>query len=215
MLSESKKKLVIIGNGEFASVAFDYFSQDSDYQVVGFSIGSTYIAGPLFRGLPLMPLSQVVKHFSPESHYFYVAISYTQMNAVREQKYVDMVRLGYSPASYISSKAFISTSASLGEHLFIMEHVSIQPKVVISQNSVIWSGSQICHSVFMGQSVFVGANATIAGLSHIGDYSLVGAGSVISERVKVARNTLVGAGAVVIRDSDEGQVLIGNPAREK
>ena len=47
---EKKHKLVIVGDSAFAEVAYEYFSWDSDYEVVGFSVEkeSVWIArGPL------------------------------------------------------------------------------------------------------------------------------------------------------------------------
>ena len=41
--NEDKKKLVIVGAGEFAEIAYEYFTYDSDYEVVGFAVEKAYI----------------------------------------------------------------------------------------------------------------------------------------------------------------------------
>ncbi len=37
------KKLVLIGAGEFAEIAYEYFTYDSSYEVVGFSVEKEYL----------------------------------------------------------------------------------------------------------------------------------------------------------------------------
>lgn len=35
---KKEKKLVIVGSGEFAEIAYEYFTYDSEYEVVGFAV---------------------------------------------------------------------------------------------------------------------------------------------------------------------------------
>ena len=38
-----KNKLIIFGNTEFAEIAYEYFTHDSDYEVVAFCVHREYI----------------------------------------------------------------------------------------------------------------------------------------------------------------------------
>ena len=79
------KRLVIIGNGEIAAMAHQYFAHDSAYEVVGFSIGAEYIQSDQFEGLPLVSLEALTARFAPDTHDAFVAIGDTQLNRVRRR----------------------------------------------------------------------------------------------------------------------------------
>lgn len=44
------KKLLIIGAGETASIAYDYFTNDSEYEVVGFAVEKKYYSDNINMG---------------------------------------------------------------------------------------------------------------------------------------------------------------------
>ena len=56
---EKTKKLVIIGDSAFAEVAYECFTHDSEYEVVGFSVESAYIKKSELFGLPIIPFEQL------------------------------------------------------------------------------------------------------------------------------------------------------------
>ena len=57
-------RLVIFGNRVYAEIVWDYFSRDSDYEVVGFTVDADYISETTFCGLPVVPFEEVEKYFS-------------------------------------------------------------------------------------------------------------------------------------------------------
>ena len=52
------KQLVIFGTAEMAKLAHYYFLNDSDYQVVAFTVDDEYASEKEFLGLPLVPFTQ-------------------------------------------------------------------------------------------------------------------------------------------------------------
>lgn len=52
------KKLVIVGIGETAKLAYEYFSYDSDYDVIAFAADTTYIeSNSELNGLPVVDIN--------------------------------------------------------------------------------------------------------------------------------------------------------------
>ena len=49
------RRLVLIGAGELALIANEYFSHDSDYEVVAFCVDREYLNEPELEGLPVIP----------------------------------------------------------------------------------------------------------------------------------------------------------------
>ena len=54
-MSKEKEKLIIIGAGEFAEIAYEYFTYDSHYEIVAFSVEKDYIKNKNLLGLPVVP----------------------------------------------------------------------------------------------------------------------------------------------------------------
>src|ERR1700722_2688696 len=96
-----KRPLVIVGNGEIASMAFEYFLRDSDYEPVGFAIGADFIRSETFEGLPLISLEQMTERWKPGEVSAFVAIGDAQLNRVRARHYALVKQLGYEIASYV------------------------------------------------------------------------------------------------------------------
>ena len=94
------KKLVIIGDSAFAEVAYEYFTHDSEYEVVGFAIESAYLKKNELFGLPIVPFEQIEEHFNPGEVAFYAALVYTQLNRLRTRLY-QATKAKHIPTKYV------------------------------------------------------------------------------------------------------------------
>ena len=61
-----KKPLVIFGTGDIAQLAHYYFSHDSDYEVVAFTVDAAYVKEPTFLNLPVVPFESVAQSHAPD-----------------------------------------------------------------------------------------------------------------------------------------------------
>jgi sugar O-acyltransferase (sialic acid O-acetyltransferase NeuD family) len=204
---------VLIGAGEFAQIACEYFQHDSDYEVVGFSVEQAYMATPTLAGLPVVPYEELQSHYPPGEVDAYVAIPSSQLNRLRTRFYLDAKSRGYRLASYVSSRAFVWRNAEIGENSFIFEGNVIQPFVRIGNNCILWSGNHVGHRTVFEDHVFVASHAVISGYCRIGESSFLGVNSTFNDRVTVARDNVIGSGALVVRDTEPGRIYVGAPAR--
>ena len=60
------KNLIIFGNAEIAELAHFYFTNDSDYRVVGFTVDDEFVKKDFFLDLPVIPFSEIVNNFPPQ-----------------------------------------------------------------------------------------------------------------------------------------------------
>ena len=95
------KKLLIIGAGEFAEIAWQYFTYDSEYSVVGFVAERDYITNESIFDLPVIELEKIEDYFTTEDVWVHIAISSTKLNQVRERLFYDIEK-GYRFASYVA-----------------------------------------------------------------------------------------------------------------
>ncbi len=206
------EKIVIIGDGEFAEIAYQYFTYDSPYEVVAFSVEKLFLKKNELFGLPVVPFEELEQLYNPTDYKVFVAVTYTQLNRVRARLYKEAKKKGYSAVSYISSKAFVWKNAKIGENCFIFENNVIQYHAEIGDNVVIWSGTNVGHRSKIKDNCFISILVAIAGCSEIGENCFLGVNSCLSDHVKIAPDCIIGAGSVVIADTHKGRVYVGNPA---
>lgn len=203
------RKLVLIGDSAFAEVAYEYFTHDSEYEVVAFAVERAYLKREELFGLPVVPFEELPSRFPPEGHEFYAALVYTQSNALRTRLYEAAKEMGYRPASYVSPRAFVWRNVTLGEHCFIFEGNVIQPFARIGSNVVLWSGNHIGHHSLIGDHCFVSSHVVISGFVHIGPSCFLGVNSTFANNLNVGGRCVIGAGALVLGDVGEGETVVG------
>lgn len=209
------KKLVIVGAGEFAEIAYEYFSYDSNYEVVAFAVEEQYISKAELFGLPIVPFEKISVLYPTSDYYVFVALYYGKLNRTRTRLFNQCKKLGYRCASYISSKAFAWHNVQIGENTFIFEDNTLQHHVQIGNNVVLWSGNHVGHRTVIEDNCWITSHDVISGFCKIGKYSFIGVNATIGDEVELGEDTVFGAGAVTVKSLPEkGCVYVGNPIRK-
>lgn len=204
-----KLKLVIFGTGDIAQLAHFYFSEDSNYEVVAFAVDAAYLKTPAFCCLPVVAIEDVARLFPPQSHDFFVALSYTKLNALRKEKFLAVKAMGYKLASFISSQATVLSRIPTGENCFIFEDNTIQPFVTIGHNVTLWSGNHIGHHSVIGDHCFISSHVVISGGVEVGEQCFIGVNSTLRDHIKVGDRCVIGAGSLLLADAEAEGVYIG------
>jgi sugar O-acyltransferase (sialic acid O-acetyltransferase NeuD family) len=204
-----KKRIVIFGSGDIAQLAHYYFSIDSDYEVVAFTVDTSYLKEPSFCGLPVVPFEEVIEEFPPENNDFFVALSYSKLNEIRKEKFLAAKERGYKLASFISSRATVLNEANIGENCFIFEDNTIQPFVTIGNNVTLWSGNHIGHHSVIHDHTFIASHVVVSGGVEIGEQCFIGVNATLRDHIKIGEKCVVGAGALLLADAAPEGVYIG------
>lgn len=207
------RKIVIVGDGETAELAYEYFTHDSPHQVVAFSVEREYAKKESLFGLPVVHFEELEQQFSPADYSAFVAISYTQLNRVRARLYQETKRRGYPLVSYVSSRAFVWRNVEIGENCFILENNVLQYAVRIGNNVVLWSGNHVGHQTVIRDHTFVSSHVVISGYCDVGESCFLGVNSCIANNVAIGNDCLIGMGAVVNKNTEERKVYVGAPVR--
>lgn len=205
------KKVVIIGNTSNARLAKYFFTFDSEYDVVAFSVDGKYIKEERFEGLSVVSLENLVKEYPPDKYEAFVAVGYTNMNKIREKLYNDCKDKGYKMANYISSRCSYLSQHQPGDNCFILEDNTIQPFVKIGNNVVLWSGNHIGHDVTIEDNVFITSHVVVSGFVTIKNNCFLGVNATIRDGIIIAPETLVAAGAIIMKNTEPKGVYL--PAR--
>jgi sugar O-acyltransferase (sialic acid O-acetyltransferase NeuD family) len=208
------KNLLIVGAGEFAEIAWQYFTYDSEYSVVGFVVERDHITDEKVFDLPVIELEKIEESFSNEEVWVHIAISSTKLNRVRERIFFDLKRKGYRFANYVSSHSFVWNTVELGENIFIFENNVVQHGVKIGTGTVLWSGNHIGHRSEIGDFCFLSSHVVISGFCKIGIRCFFGVNASIADKVIIEKDTFVGLGSVINKSSSNpGAIITGNPAK--
>ena len=201
------KNLVLVGDSAFAEVAFAYFQQTNEYNVVGFSVEKEFLRSPKLCGLPVVPFETVETFFPPETHSIFVAIVYTELNRLRTRLMKQAKAKGYALARYISQQATISPNSEIGEQCFIFENNVVQPFTTISQNCILWSGNHLGHHSVLEENCFISSHVVISGFSRIKSNSFMGVNSSCADRITIAEDNWIGPNCCITKNTEVGQIF--------
>ncbi|MDC1263062.1 acetyltransferase [Planktomarina temperata] len=205
------KQIIIFGTGTLAQLADYYFTNDSDYQVIGFTEDDltsneedTYLDRPLYKW------SEVVAKFEPAQIDIFIAIGYKKTNTIRRTRFDQAKAAGFNLASYISSRA-INFATAIGDNCFILESNVLQPFSEIEDCVTMWSGNHLGHHSVLKQNCFITSHVVISGKCTIGQNSFIGVNASIHDNVKVGESCIIGAGAIVAQSCENRSVF--SPAK--
>ncbi len=204
-----KTPLVIFGAGDIAELADFYFANDSGYEVVAFSVDGKYATDEVAFGRPLIPFEELERAYSPSDYSLFVALSYTQLNALRREKCKEARIKGYRLASYVSSRATVWRGFEPAENCFILEDNTIQPFARVGQNVTLWSGNHIGHHSRIGDHTFIASHVVVSGGVEIGEQCFIGVNATLRDHIRVGDRCVIGAGALVLNDAAPEGVYLG------
>jgi sugar O-acyltransferase (sialic acid O-acetyltransferase NeuD family) len=202
----SGRNVVIFGTGDFARVAEIYLREDSDFDVVAFTVDGSFAEHDRLNGLPVVPFEQLPDLHPPSEVAMFVAIGFSGVNKARAGVYERCKERGYELISYVNSRAARWGTLEIGDNCFVFEENVIQPNVRIGNDVILWSGNHIGHDSEIGDHCFVASHAVISGNVRIGPYCFVGVNATVRDGVTIAPECVIGAGALIMRDTEPGGV---------
>jgi sugar O-acyltransferase (sialic acid O-acetyltransferase NeuD family) len=202
-----KQKIIIFGTGDIAELADFYFTQDSEFEVAGFTVDESYMKQGEFRGRALVAFEHITEAFPPNQFGLFVAVSYVKLNALRAEKVATARAMGYRLASYLSSRATVFPGFERKENCFILEDNTIQPFAQVGSNVTLWSGNHIGHHSIIEDDVFMASHVVVSGGVRIGRGSFVGVNVTLRDHVTIGQKSVLGAGALVLEDQPDFSVV--------
>ncbi len=194
------RRIVIFGLEDFADIAYEYFTHDSAYEVVGFTVDRDFLDREETHGLPVIPFDELEAKFAPGDTDVYVAIVYGKLNRIREEICNRVKAKGFRLGSYVSSRAFVWHNATIGEHCFIFEDNTIQPYASIGNNVILWSGNHVGHHSRIGDHCFLTSQVVVSGWSSIGTHCFIGVNSTLANNTHVGDGCWINHGTCISGD---------------
>jgi acetyltransferase-like isoleucine patch superfamily enzyme len=197
------KKLVIYGTGSHAELVYAYFTKDSSYEVIAFTVGETYYKEEEKFGIPVFCFEEIEKHISPQEADIFVAVGPHSLNSVLEKLCIQAKEKGYQLASYCSSNNNLFLPI-FGENTFVDDASRFHPYVQLG-NGVTSIDSQFGHHSKIGDYSFISA-ALIGGNVTIEDHVFIGMGSIVKSGVHIGKGSFIGMGCIINKDVEPHSV---------
>lgn len=83
-------KIVIVGAGEFAQIAYEYFTHDSEHDVIGFCVEREYLTQTELFGLPITALEDMPQQYPTDDFLAFIGIPASDMNRLRKRLYTEV-----------------------------------------------------------------------------------------------------------------------------
>lgn len=110
--------------------------------------------------------------------------------------------------------AAVAADAEIGINTLIMQGCTVSAGARVGDHCVVLPNTVISHDARVDDGTMVGSNVSISGGVRIGRGCYVGSRSCFREGVRVGDGTLIGLGSVVLNDTPDDVVMVGNPARK-
>ncbi|PRM98204.1 acetyltransferase [Aliarcobacter cryaerophilus] len=198
-------KVIIFGIGQIAEIAHFYLTNDSEHEVVAFTVDKEFLEKEKFHDLPVIAYEELIEKYPPNEYKMFIPISYKKVNKLRVQKFADAKSKGYTCVSYISSKATYYNTP-VGDNCFIFENNVIQPFTKIGDNCILWSGNHIGHHTTIEDHCFLASHVVVSGNVTIGESSFLGVNCTIADNVIIGKSNVIGSSAVIFNDTDDNSV---------
>lgn len=201
-------KIVIFGAGKIADVAYYCIKNDSDHEIVAFTLDGQYLTETQKLGLPVVPFEEVESKYPPDAYEMFVAVGYQDLNRFRAQKYQEAKQKGYRLISYVSSRASNFGEVEVGDNCFVLEFAVIQPGATVGSNVFIWSGNHVGHHASVGDHCYIAGNVVISGSTKVEPYCFIGVSANLGHEITIGRESFIGAGSLVTKNVEPKSVYI-------
>jgi len=198
------KKVVIFGTSDFASQVSFYLNQDSDFEIVAYTVDAEYNQSKMFLGLPVVDFEEVHAIYPPSEYAMFVAIGYHKLNATRTSKFNEAKAKGYQFISYICSRNSYWNDLIVGENCFIMEGNIFMQSVRIADNVIIAVGNKVGHDSVIEENCFLTSNIMMGGFCTIKRNTFIGLSAVIRDKTTIEEKNILGAGAIILKNTKKG-----------
>ncbi|MEI6555572.1 MAG: acetyltransferase [Paludibacter sp.] len=197
------KKVVIFGVSDFASQVSFYLKQDSDFEIVAYTVDAEYNKTKTFLNLPVVDFEKVQEIYPPADYAMFVAIGYHKLNITRENKFKEAKAKGYELISYVCSRNSVWNDFETGENCFIMEGNIFMQNVKIGDNVIFAIGNKIGHDSVIEDNCFITSNVMMGGFCAIKKNSFIGLSTTIKDKTTIGEYNILGAGSIILKDTKD------------
>lgn len=192
-------KLILVGIGTNARLAYYFIQYHKLYDVIGFAVNQQYKNSDKLIDLPVYTLENLSEEVGHSNFKVFIDVLWNRLNSDRRYIYNYCIDKGYEMANLISPLAVLRSEIT-GNNIWIHDHVVIQHDTVIGSNTAIMQGTLIGANCKVGPHCFFGAHAILGGGSIVGEQSFIGIRATVFDGTIIGKKCIVGACTPVKRN---------------
>ncbi len=204
-----KKGLLILGCGGQGKIAYDCAQFLDNYKKIAFMADTLPDSPPFFDALVFNDDPKDYSALQKEYPDIFIAIG---NNAIRLEKSVFFMKLGFNLATLIHPMAYVSPYAKIGKGSIICVNAVVNTFAEIGISNIINTSAVIEHDCKLDDGVHISPNCSIAGNVKIGTKTWVGIGSCIINNLNIGNNCIIAAGSTVTQNIPNNVLAAGTPA---
>ena len=204
------KKIVLIGNGNYADTIRYYIDNFTDWELVAYADEFVEGKNSFHRELPFLNISYLPELYPNTDFEIVLGVGYHNMNNNRKRIYEKIKNMGYKLPNLIHPTVILNNT-KMGDANIIMSNCVFEPNAEMGSDIIMWDAVLIGHNTFIGNHSHFAAVSMIAGNCKVGECCFLGNHSTVKDGGVLADYTLVGASAYVAKNTNPYDVVV--PAR--
>lgn len=211
---EPKKEILLIGGGGHCKSVIEAIESEGKYAIAGI-IDSPEKVGQTVLGYPIIGSDKDFPEFLTKIPTVLITVGQLKSAVVRVKLFEQLKALGAEFPVIIAASAIVSKHAEVGEGTVILHQCVINAGAEIGANNIINTAAVLEHDSKTGNHCHISTGAFINGDCEIGNEVLIGSCAVLKQGLKIGNKAIIGAGSVVIKEVQQGSIVVGNPAKVK
>ncbi len=207
------KDILIYGIGGLGQIVVADMERYKSANPVAFVADREYCNIESLRGLPVVPLDEVVSKYPPENYDMLVAFGMGRLR-LRASLYQKAKDLGYTLANYISPGAFLDDrNYPMGDNNIILDGARIGFGGSLGSDNVIRQNVYIGHEFDIGNHNILSVGTVVGGRCRFGDLNYVALSVTIASNRVIGDECLIGMSSNVTKNIESYAKAYGNPAK--
>ncbi len=210
-LYKGKKKLLIIGAGEYSRVILEIFQLLGNAEEIGFIDDNRSLHGRSFAGIPVLGGSDLLAELIEQGfHHFIVSVGVPK---IRSLLFNRCLEAGLEPISAVHPRACVSGSAVIHPGAVVEAFSVIAVNAVVERGSFVTQNCSVSHDCVLQEFCHLAPGCHLGGSVNVGRGTLVGVGAAIAPHVDIGNHVIITPGTSIDGSVAKGSVMEGVPGR--
>ena len=210
-LYKGRKKILIIGAGEYSRVILEIFQLLGNVEEAGFVDDNKSLHGRSFAGVPVLGGSDSLQELKKQGfHHFIVSVGVPK---IRSLLFNRCLEAGLEPISAIHPRACVSDSAVIHPGSVVEAFSVIAVNAVVERGSFVTQNCSVSHDCVLQEFCHLAPGCHLGGSVNVGRGTLVGVGASLAPHIDIGDHVIITPGTSIDGSVAKGSVVEGVPGR--
>lgn len=205
------QKLLIIGAGSVGKfIAYNINQFTQSFEVIGFLDDDTSKHHTVIAGFPVLGSVEKLQEFSGKEIAIVWGIAFP---SIKKKLFDQYLNLSFNFPNFIAKDAWVSEAVTFGKGSIVYPGTAINYETAIDDFVVINMNCSLGHNCTIKSFSSLAPGVNLGGNTSIGSCVEMGIGSSTVQGVTIEDNATVGGQAMVITNVNQGEMVVGIPAK--